>query len=1039
MPSKLEKALRRQDRDKLDKKTELAGTMGVVLNGVTTVEVPNRAGFVYVLLNTKEQELIQAFNDKVSGLFGLAVIVVWNVNRYEVLRKDDLRYGTFNSNYLPKHGNQHSFNPDGGGGGDVTFIYGKQFVPLSLTPSGTFGAPVAIVAPYSQLNSGWHYIPSTPTPNITAHKPTDNQARMVLVAMDWNTRTPQLIIGTGTFAANLTGSADVIPYLPSPTGVMQIPIAGVRLVSGTSAVTWQNIYDVRQFFHPIFTGTSSGGGGGGATGTAAFAVFGNNASPNDSVTNGSTVSPLTLGTTFVNDSNVCSLSGNTLTFNQAGWFRIHISMWVQTLTTFGNGKLIAYVDSSSAQSNIIPEFDYLTAADSAKSDVYFDFDGTLEVVQGDTVAIGFTNQAGVTVFASVFEVNIESMGGGGGSVTVNRNAANGVVGWDEGVYLGTGTVLNFVGAGVTTTLSGTVFNINVPGGGGAGIVAWDNGILKGTGTIIDFRSGLSASVSGTVITVDDNIGWVNVKDYGATGDGATNDTASISAAVAILNASYGGVLYFPPGDYLTTGGFTISKNCTIMGAGQSRYDDASSTYISRILCNSATAVLFTVNADHCSFENLTLVNTAASPPSAGAGISVSSSNVLQRVDYESIYVYGFYINIDIQVGIAWEMHNSTSHSPVKYGVKIRNTVDADAGDWCISDCVIAESVYNADAAIRIESSGGGKIVNTKINCGNTFKFIDGISLAPTGATSILLVSNCSIENVSGDGIDVSTASASYGYIIINGVQFGLYSNSTGNAIKMSSPSLGQLDSIVISDCVFAAGTASCAISLTNVDRVHIVGNVNKSFGSLLCQTNCTNVVTDSSISILDEGAYQGNVEALNFVGAGVTATVVGSTGTITIPGGGGVSSQGIVAQDDGVYFASGTVLSFDNNLYLGLSGTIIHVSSPVTTYFRVGVPMQLSGNFYRVPDGVYASGSLGVFNNGLALLIGTDYTEQLWVSGTYQYLSNRTGTHLVHYGVPCIPQTQPPTGTGGAAFDLQDSDSVLLNDSDDIQLSDSDG
>jgi hypothetical protein len=348
MPNKLEKALRTQNKSKANKQVELSGTMGIVINGIQTVEVPTRSGFVYVLLNTKEQELIQAFNDKVSGVYGLAVIVVWKTNRYEVLRKDDIRYGTWNSSYLPKHGNQHSFNPDDGGGGDVSFIYGKQFVPLSLTPSGTFGAPVAIIAGYSQQESGWHYIPNTTTPNITNHKPTDNRAKMVLVALDWQTRTAQLIIGTGTFAASLTGSADVIPYLPSTTGVYQVPIAGVRLVSGTTAVTWQNIYDVRQYFHPVFTGSAAGAG-----------------SSINAMDDGISIGA---GSTFDFGDNISATRSGTV-------IRVDVSAPIQT-------------------------------------------DGFL--VQ------------------------------------------------DEGVLLGTGTVLNFVGAGVTATLGGTVFNINIPGGGGAG-------------------------------------------------------------------------------------------------------------------------------------------------------------------------------------------------------------------------------------------------------------------------------------------------------------------------------------------------------------------------------------------------------------------------------------------------------------------------------------------------------------------------------------------------------------------------------------------
>lgn len=42
--------------------------------------------------------------------------------------------------------------------------------------------------------------------------------------------------------------------------------------------------------------------------------------------------------------------------------------------------------------------------------------------------------------------------------------------------------------------------------------------------------------------------WLNVKNYGAVGDGSTNDIAAINSALAALPAR-GGVVYFPPGRY----------------------------------------------------------------------------------------------------------------------------------------------------------------------------------------------------------------------------------------------------------------------------------------------------------------------------------------------------------------------------------------------------------------------------------------------------------------------------------------------------------
>lgn len=61
----------------------------------------------------------------------------------------------------------------------------------------------------------------------------------------------------------------------------------------------------------------------------------------------------------------------------------------------------------------------------------------------------------------------------------------------------------------------------------------------------------------------------NVKDYGAVGDGVTDDTAAIQAAIDAAEASDNrGILYFPPGDYICTSEINIqASNIHIQGSG----------------------------------------------------------------------------------------------------------------------------------------------------------------------------------------------------------------------------------------------------------------------------------------------------------------------------------------------------------------------------------------------------------------------------------------------------------------------------------------
>lgn len=85
----------------------------------------------------------------------------------------------------------------------------------------------------------------------------------------------------------------------------------------------------------------------------------------------------------------------------------------------------------------------------------------------------------------------------------------GIMGWDEGQPLGTGTILNVVGAGANFSISGTVLNLSVQGGGSSfagvdqiGIYAQDEGIPIGTGTVINVTGdNVQVSLSGTVLNL----------------------------------------------------------------------------------------------------------------------------------------------------------------------------------------------------------------------------------------------------------------------------------------------------------------------------------------------------------------------------------------------------------------------------------------------------------------------------------------------------------------------------------------------------------
>ena len=65
---------------------------------------------------------------------------------------------------------------------------------------------------------------------------------------------------------------------------------------------------------------------------------------------------------------------------------------------------------------------------------------------------------------------------------------------------------------------------------------------------------------------------VSVKDFGAVGDGVTDDYSAIQIAINWVAANKGGDLYFPAGDYIVGSGLILKEGVNLVGAGTAHYE-----------------------------------------------------------------------------------------------------------------------------------------------------------------------------------------------------------------------------------------------------------------------------------------------------------------------------------------------------------------------------------------------------------------------------------------------------------------------------------
>lgn len=329
MPNKLHRQVKGLAQGKSDKLNLISGSLGITINGQKTVEVPNRDGYVFVRLRGSQSELIQAYNASVSPIYDLPVLLTRQGNHYAVYGRDLEQYNNWgNTPYLPKHGTQHSFAPELGLGGDVTWIYSRQFVPMLAMPSGSAGAASLVVNPYIYRNpsdGSFEYIGNQGTSSFLPAKPSNNQARMVLLYWDLNLNTTGMITGS-LFAEGSTGTASITPYIPYMNDSEKIPLVAVRLVSGTTTLGWDNIYDVRQFTSntaPPFGGGFGVWDEGISQGTGTIFNFtgaGVVASVSGSIVNvnisGGSASPPITGSVVIQDEGI--VKGSALTINFVG-------------------------------------------------------------------------------------------------------------------------------------------------------------------------------------------------------------------------------------------------------------------------------------------------------------------------------------------------------------------------------------------------------------------------------------------------------------------------------------------------------------------------------------------------------------------------------------------------------------------------------------------------------------------------------------------------------------------------------------------------
>jgi hypothetical protein len=224
-----------------------------------------------------------------------------------------------------------------------------------------------------------------------------------------------------------------------------------------------------------------------------------------------------------------------------------------------------------------------------------------------------------------------------------------------------------------------------------------------------------------------NTGIVSVTDplYGAIGDGVTDDTAAIQAA---LDA---GGIFIPPGTYKITSKLTVTNNTDkevkrVIGSGAGDWNDAGLSSHRTIIKNYGDDHAFEVGTlGQTVFQDLSIQNGHGSR-SQGAGIYGSVSGSLCGVTIKNVHVHSHWDGIYLDSPISATLDSVITRNCDNDGIVIVGNASAQPSMVTCNSCFA-----------MISARDGWNIANSSAmtlnSCGTDYSGRHGIHLYDNGA------------------------------------------------------------------------------------------------------------------------------------------------------------------------------------------------------------------------------------------------------------------------------------------------------------------
>lgn len=452
--------------------------------------------------------------------------------------------------------------------------------------------------------------------------------------------------------------------------------------------------------------------------------------------------------------------------------------------------------------------------------------------------------------------------------------------------------------------------------------------------------------------------YVSVKDFGATGDGATDDTAAIQAAIDSLPVRGGGV-YFPSGIYVVGSAVTINKPGVYFGDG----------YATNIRTTSATANTFTIDAEQVHVKNMRFTTSVAKT----AGHFVNAIAAADRFTLSNFSMYSPFIGVRV---------GPNTNTIIENG-----------------------SIFNAEAStgIAVFIEGATNATVRSIVATNTTKILAGVQVAE--ATNLVLddieADDCEygLHLTAATGVTVSFVSVANSFF--DDCTRGVFADAAGGNITRVT-----LDTCQVSNSsdagVRMVTSSSGAISGVRLDKCQIFSNAAN--GVTLADSGVGNVrITNCNIT---DNTLSGVIADADVTSFSIQNCRIGTNGAYGVRVLSGTGNQIIVTGNDLrgnttanlSILATGDNIIIDNNLganeaWTGYTpvvtagtGTFTTLGTVVGRYQKIGKQLFITLSIPITTNGSAASNILVGLPSGMTaasdcVIVGKEVTAGLQLQG----------------------------------------------------------